>query len=334
MPLATPSPAAMPASEAPMPMASASPTTAVSTCRREAPRARSMANSRRRWATVMEKALKMMKAPTKTAHAGEREQHRLEERVERRRPRVGGVGRGLRAGLDLDRRGQRGPDAAGERGVGDARLGGDVDGREAALHAVPALHVGERRGDHDRAAQRRLVAEGEDTGHAHRRDAGGRRDLDGVADTHVVLVGEALVDGHVAGGARGVAGDARGLIERPALGRHDERGGAVGLDGLTVDEHGAQTLGVALGLGDAGDGAHRGQGRGGEARRRGRGVAERLLGADHHRRALERAVVDVGEPLVDLVGEHVGAGHHGHAEDDRQGGEDGAQRAAREAADS
>ena len=38
-----------------------------STWRRVAPSARSMANSRRRWATVIEKALKMMKAPTNTA---------------------------------------------------------------------------------------------------------------------------------------------------------------------------------------------------------------------------------------------------------------------------
>ena len=38
-----------------------------STCEREAPSARSRANSRRRCATVMEKALKMMKAPTNTA---------------------------------------------------------------------------------------------------------------------------------------------------------------------------------------------------------------------------------------------------------------------------
>ncbi len=38
-----------------------------STCAREAPSARSIANSRRRCATVMENALKMMNAPTSTA---------------------------------------------------------------------------------------------------------------------------------------------------------------------------------------------------------------------------------------------------------------------------
>ena len=56
----------MPTAEASTPSVSASATTERSTWRRLAPRARSMANSRRRCATVMLKALKMMKAPTKT----------------------------------------------------------------------------------------------------------------------------------------------------------------------------------------------------------------------------------------------------------------------------
>ena len=56
----------MPTAEARTPSVSASATTDASTWRRLAPRARSMANSRRRWATVMLKALKMMNAPTKT----------------------------------------------------------------------------------------------------------------------------------------------------------------------------------------------------------------------------------------------------------------------------
>ena len=67
MALATPSPATRPSSDAARPIVRASPVTVASTWRRDAPRARSMANSRRRWATVIEKALKMMKAPTNTA---------------------------------------------------------------------------------------------------------------------------------------------------------------------------------------------------------------------------------------------------------------------------
>ena len=56
----------MPTAEASTPSVSASATTERSTWWRLAPSARSMANSRRRWATVMLKALKMMNAPTKT----------------------------------------------------------------------------------------------------------------------------------------------------------------------------------------------------------------------------------------------------------------------------
>ena len=57
----------MPSSDANTPIARASVATLTSTWRRDAPRARTMANSRRRCATVIEKALKMMKAPTSTA---------------------------------------------------------------------------------------------------------------------------------------------------------------------------------------------------------------------------------------------------------------------------
>ena len=66
-PAATPRPTNRPTSEASTPMTSASPARLNNTCRRVAPRARSMANSRRRCATVIEKALKMMNAPTSTA---------------------------------------------------------------------------------------------------------------------------------------------------------------------------------------------------------------------------------------------------------------------------
>ena len=48
-------------------MTNASPVMLQSTCARDAPSARSIANSRRRCATVIEKALKMMNAPTSTA---------------------------------------------------------------------------------------------------------------------------------------------------------------------------------------------------------------------------------------------------------------------------
>ena len=56
-------------SDARRPMTSDSRMTEPSTCRRDAPIVRSVANSRVRCATVIENVLKMTKAPTKSAMA-------------------------------------------------------------------------------------------------------------------------------------------------------------------------------------------------------------------------------------------------------------------------
>ena len=56
-----------PMTDAMKPITSASTITEVSTCRRDAPIVRSVANSRVRWATVIESVLKMTNAPTKSA---------------------------------------------------------------------------------------------------------------------------------------------------------------------------------------------------------------------------------------------------------------------------
>ena len=66
-PTASPRPLKSPTSEAPRPITSASRITDRRTCRRDAPSVRSVANSRIRWATVIESVLKMTKAPTKSA---------------------------------------------------------------------------------------------------------------------------------------------------------------------------------------------------------------------------------------------------------------------------
>jgi hypothetical protein len=66
-PLASPRPRKSPATDARAPITSASTITEKRTCRRDAPIVRSVANSRTRWATVMESVLKMTKAPTKSA---------------------------------------------------------------------------------------------------------------------------------------------------------------------------------------------------------------------------------------------------------------------------
>ncbi len=64
---AKPIPSATPTAAAPRPIAAASRMTLARIWRREAPRVRSIANSRVRWATVIENVLKIRKAPTNSA---------------------------------------------------------------------------------------------------------------------------------------------------------------------------------------------------------------------------------------------------------------------------
>ena len=66
-PLARPRPRKSPMTEAMRPITNASRITEPRICRRDAPIVRSVANSRTRWATVIDSVLKMTKAPTKSA---------------------------------------------------------------------------------------------------------------------------------------------------------------------------------------------------------------------------------------------------------------------------
>ena len=67
MPLAIPSPNSSPITDASSPITRPSSTTERMTCLREAPSVRSVANSRVRWATVIDSVLKMTNAPTSSA---------------------------------------------------------------------------------------------------------------------------------------------------------------------------------------------------------------------------------------------------------------------------
>ena len=69
MPLAIPSRATSPITEATRPMTRPSSRTERMTCLREAPSVRSVANSRVRWATVIDRVLKITNAPTSSAMA-------------------------------------------------------------------------------------------------------------------------------------------------------------------------------------------------------------------------------------------------------------------------
>ena len=93
-------------------MTNASPVMLQSTCARDAPSARSIANSRLRCATVIEKALKMMNAPTSTAMPPKASRTGRRNCADRVAQSLRLVGRRLGAGLDLRVRGQRRPEAA------------------------------------------------------------------------------------------------------------------------------------------------------------------------------------------------------------------------------
>ena len=67
MPFARPMPASSPSTEASRPIAKPSAITERMTCLREPPSVRSVANSRVRWATVIDRVLKITNAPTSSA---------------------------------------------------------------------------------------------------------------------------------------------------------------------------------------------------------------------------------------------------------------------------
>jgi hypothetical protein len=69
MPLATPNPTSRPIVDATRPITRPSSRTERSTCLREAPSVRRVANSRVRWATVIDRVLKITNAPTNSAMA-------------------------------------------------------------------------------------------------------------------------------------------------------------------------------------------------------------------------------------------------------------------------
>ena len=68
---------------------------------------RSSANSRRRWATEIEKVLKMMKAPTSSAAPEKASSAGVRKLADAVVGLLGVVGRGLLAGLDLEAARQR-----------------------------------------------------------------------------------------------------------------------------------------------------------------------------------------------------------------------------------
>ena len=128
---ATRKPPAMPTSAPTRPIATASTITVERIWRREAPSVRSIPNSVTRWATVIEKVLKIRKAPTKRAMKAKT------SRKVWKKPRLSRISSELRSAFSwaVSTRAEPGicgGDPAFERGRRDAAFGGDRDLVEAA----------------------------------------------------------------------------------------------------------------------------------------------------------------------------------------------------------
>ena len=248
----------MPMAEASTPSVSASATTDVSTWRRLAPRARSIANSRRRWATVMLKALKMMNAPTKTETPANARSTGV-----RNEPIASAVSAVASAAacspvLTLTPAGMAAlTSAASSLGVtpGSAEtempliLPGSPPQRCTSCRRPATTMVPPREPDSPHSKTPATLTSSRPAG------AG---DGEGVAGLEAGLVGEALDDRDLVAPLDLAAGDEGRLVEGLARAGRQQRGGAAGLDGLAVDDRGAHRLVDAGGLVDAGDGEHLG----------------------------------------------------------------------------
>ncbi len=221
---ANPIPASKPTIEATSPMTNASRTTEVTIWRRLAPSVRSIANSRVRWATVIEKVLKIRNAATNSATPA-----KISSAVFRKPMNSptssrwdwtfsAPVSTSTESGSAAVRL------AASRSGVvpGD---GGDGDLVELALLAGDPLRLGQGEHGDRRAAERVDVAEGRDP---DQRVLLGRLlagDLDRVADREALVVGRRLVDHDLVVGLRRRALDVGERVEALAA-RSRSRGSA------------------------------------------------------------------------------------------------------------
>ena len=160
--LAKPIPARIPSPDARAPIASASLTTTPSTCRRVAPSARSIANSRIRWATVIEKVLKMMNAPTRIAAPASASSAGVRKRADLIVDLVRLLGGVLLGRLDLGMAGKGGLDPVGQDRRVDPRGGEHArpsspfpEGRTSAAPRRAAAPPSSRRPARSRPGRRR-----------------------------------------------------------------------------------------------------------------------------------------------------------------------------------
>src|SRR6266704_4570264 len=320
--ITTPNP--RPIAEATSPTRPDSSSTEPSTWRRLAPRQRSRASSRVRCATMIEKVLKIRKAPTNSATPAN-----ASSAVEKK-PRPSWISLAERcawsAPVMLSYLPGTAPATRSRSCSGvTPGLGDHVDLVELALAAQDLLGGLQVEDGQGRAGQVVRLAEAHDPGHRVGPRRALRQDLDLVADLEALLGSGSPVDGDLVRAGRYPARPHREVAVQ--LGRlrggHAQRGRAAGGDGLTVlaDEL-REAVDRALGDLDAVDALDLLEQRGGH------GITdialvtgEGLPGLDDHVDALGGVLEELAEDNVHGVGEHIGARHEAHSEHDRQRGE-------------
>ena len=328
-PFAIASPRKSPTTDASSPVTRPSTVTTHRICRRFAPTVRSVANSRVRWATVIESVFAITKAPTKSAIAAKASRKYLRNESwsvmsfelcfawsEPVRTCVFGGSTFWISATSFE------PETPGLAATSiwsswfslvEERLRGrEVEDRQR------------------RARERALAAEANDPDELERLLlTGARDDPHELADLVVLPAGRMLVGRDL---VRPVRPAARGELERvelrrPVRAEGKARRAAVPHD-LAVLAHELRLVThAAVGCGDVRQGADPRERRLGE-RRRVLGVAERLLPGDDRVGARVGGREDRREARVDRVGEHEGAAHHRDAHHDRERGQDQPQLAA------
>ena len=168
--------------DATTPSASASAATAASTWRRVAPSERSSANSRVRCATVIEKVLKMMNAPTSSAAP-----EKASSAGVRKPPMLSLICLASSAAACSPVLISRLRGSAARRRA-TSSVGVTPGAAEATMRVtlpsrpIPGLHVGHRGDDQRRPADRGHVAVVDDADQPHRLDAGAGGDADALAE--------------------------------------------------------------------------------------------------------------------------------------------------------
>ena len=303
-------------------MASASAATAARIWPRVAPSARSIANSRVRCATVIEKVLKMMNAPTSTAAPGEREQRRGQKDADLIVDLVRGLRRRSRSPSASARLGGQAAATRAESSAGSTpRLA-----RSTLIDETPPSRSNQRShlpiGISSTAVvppqRRAALAEGEDADHGHRPDAVAGGDPDPSPTRSRCPQRSAARSAGLARRDRVAPGDLLGRVEARLRAQPITKPGAPKVSTTspsTTDAPERRQLWPSPRR-DAGDRPDRldQRSRRASAARTPNCAVNASSGRDDHVDPLDRLARDVVERRADLVRHDVGAGDHRDAE--------------------